>query len=303
MTQTTQPPDKLTIRHPIRSLRILMEFVKFEHSIFALPFALIGAVLAASSLGKPHGLPDWRTLWWILVAMVAARTSAMAVNRIADARFDALNPRTRSRALPAGIMTTRQAWLIAVTAAIVFLVAAAQLNRLCLFLSPIALFAVTSYSWTKRFTWLTHFALGAAIGIAPVGAWLAVTARFEITPILLWAAVALWIGGFDILYALQDVEVDQELGLHSLPARFGTPAALRVSRLMHGTMLGILGLVGLVESLGGWYYAGVILSSALLGYEHALVRPGDLSRLNIAFFTLNGWISILLCLFVLVDRW
>jgi len=293
----------LSLRHPIRSLQIIMEMVKFEHTVFALPFAFMGAVLAGRSLGRPHGLPPASTLGWILLAMVGARTAAMAFNRIVDARYDSENPRTRGRAIPSGTVTIRQAWILTAGAALAFFVAAWQLNRLCMLLSPIALVAVTTYSWTKHFTTWTHVALGAAIGIAPVGAWLAVMGRFGLLPILLWAVVTLWIGGFDIIYALQDMEVDRRLGLHSLPVRVGAATALRISFWMHALMLGLLGVVGIVGSLGGWYYAGVLIAAAILGYEHAIVAPDDLSRVNTAFFTLNGWMSVLLSLFLLIDVW
>jgi 4-hydroxybenzoate polyprenyltransferase len=286
-----------------RAALTLAELVKFEHTIFALPFALIGASLAAASLRMPHALPSWSTLGWILLAMVGARTTAMAFNRIVDARYDAANPRTMNRAIPKGTVKIWQAWALTLAAAALLVFAAANLNRLCLMLSPVAVAAVMGYSLTKRFTQWTHFALGAADGIAPVGAWLGVTGSFAVTPILLWAAVTLWIGGFDIFYALQDTEVDRRLGIFSLPARLGPRRALCIARVMHAGTLLCLGAVGITASLGGWYYGGLILCAVILGYEHRLVKPYDLRHVNTAFQTLNGWVSIALWLAVTIDRW
>lgn len=277
--------------------------IKIEHTVFALPFALLSAVLAAGSLGLPHSLPSGRTLGWILLAMFGARTAAMSFNRIADARYDAENPRTSSRAIPAGVVSMGQAWALTLAASALLVVAAANLNRLCLLLSPLALAAVMGYSYTKRHTQWTHVALGAAIGIAPVGAWIAVTGGIALTPILVACAVMLWIGGFDIIYALQDIEFDRRLGLHSLPARIGPARALSAARLMHAAMLGALGMVGIAAPLGLWYYAGLLLAACVLGYEHAIVKPDDLRRVNTAFFTLNGWVGIMLLAFVLIDVW
>ncbi len=285
-----------------RRIRIILEMIKFEHTIFALPFALISALLAARAAGLPHGLPTLRMTGWILVAMLGARSAAMAFNRIADARLDARNPRTASRAIPAGILTVGQVALFTLAALALFEVAAYELNLLCFALSPLALVTFLGYSYTKRFTSLAHFALGAATGIAPVGAWIAVTGRFDVVPLLLGASVLLWIGGFDIIYALQDLQVDRREGLHSLPVRLGPARALLVSRAMHAVMLGCLVTAGVLSALGPAYYAGVTVVACLIAYEHSLVSPDDLSRVNMAFFTLNGWVSICLFAFVAIDR-
>lgn len=285
------------------ALRTYAALVRFEHTIFALPFAIIGAVLAGRSLGLPHGIPSLRALGWILIAMVSARTAAMAFNRIVDADYDARNPRTWKREIPTGAVKKWQAGVLTVIAAVLLLIAAGNLNQLCLRLAPLALVAVTGYSYTKRVTQWTHLALGGAIGIAPVGAWLGVTGSFGWIPILLWAAVALWIGGFDIIYALQDIEVDRQLGLFSLPARMGPAPALRVARILHAVMLALLGSVGVMASLGAWYYAGLLLCAVFLGYEHSIVRPDDFSRVDTAFFTVNGWVSVILCGTTILDVW
>jgi 4-hydroxybenzoate polyprenyltransferase len=283
-------------------LRIMLEMIKFEHTVFALPFALISVLLAARHAGLPNGLPAGRTLVWVVVAMVGARSAAMAFNRLADARFDAANPRTAGRALPAGLLTRAQVAVFTVFACGLFVLAAAMLNPLCLYLSPVALAAVLGYSLTKRFTSLCHLVLGLAIGIAPIGAWIAVTGAVHPVPLLLGAAVMLWIGGFDIIYALQDVDFDRSAGLYSLPGRLGKPGALAVSRLMHLTMLGLLVAVGVLAGLHAAYFVGLGIVALLIGYEQSIVSPTDLSRVNVAFFTLNGWVSVSLFTFVLLDR-
>jgi len=285
---------------PAGRLRIILEMIKFEHTVFALPFALISTVLASKTL--PGGLPSGATVSWIIAAMVGARSAAMAFNRIVDREFDAANPRTASRAIPAGLLTVGQVWAFTLASIALFVLAAAMLNPLCLALSPLALLAILGYSYTKRVTSLAHCALGFGIGIAPIGAWIAVTGRLDATPLLLGAAVMLWIGGFDIIYALQDVDFDTRAGLHSLPRRLGKGRALAVSRWMHAAMIGLLAMAGLGAGLGGAYFAGVALAGGLIAYEHSIVSPDDLSRVNTAFFTLNGWISVLLFGFVLLDR-
>lgn len=278
--------------------RRILAMIKFEHTIFALPFALISALLAA--WGRPGGLHT-QTLIWILLAMVGARSAAMAFNRLVDQEFDRLNPRTSKRHLPAGLLTRAQVWLFCLTAATLFEIAAWRLNPLCFALSPLALAAVMGYSYTKRFTSLCHLFLGFAIGIAPIGAWLAVRGHFNSVPLLLGAVVMLWIGGFDIIYALQDYEFDRASPLHSLPKSIGKANALRVSRLMH---LGVVGLLLWIGQLGGlhlFYYLGVGIVAALIAYEQSLVKPDDLRRVDLAFFTLNGWVSVSLFVFVLLD--
>ncbi|HEU4752791.1 MAG TPA: UbiA-like polyprenyltransferase [Armatimonadota bacterium] len=276
-------------------LRIILEMIKFEHTVFALPFALMAAVLAA------QGLPPWRATFWILVAMVGARSSAMAFNRLVDLEFDRRNPRTATRALPAGQLTPAQVWLLVAAATAVFFVAAAMLNPLSLALSPVALAVIWGYSLTKRFTSLCHLVLGIAIGIAPSAAWIAVRGSLAWAPVLLTAAVVLWVGGFDIIYACQDVEFDRGAGLRSLPVRLGIGRALLVSRLMHAVTVALLLALPWMVPLGVLYYAGVALAAALLAYEHSLVKPHDLSRINAAFFTVNGWVSLGLFAFTAAD--
>lgn len=283
-------------------LNIILEMIKFEHTIFALPFALISVLLAARSAGLPNGLPGLRTIVWVLVAMVAARSAAMAFNRLADAGYDAENSRTATRAIPAGLLTRLQVGVFVAASCALFVVAAWMLNPLCLALSPVALIAILGYSFTKRFTALCHLMLGFAIGIAPIGAWIAVTGALHPVPLILGAVVMLWIGGFDIIYALQDVEFDQSAGLHSLPRVLGRKRALLLSRLMHAQMLILLVAVGLVASLHATFFVGVALVAVLIAYEQSIVSPTDLSRVNLAFFTLNGWVSVSLFAFVLLDR-
>lgn len=276
---------------------IILEMIRFEHTVFALPFALLSALLAAK------GIPEWRTLGWILVAMVGARSAAMAFNRIADLHYDALNPRTANRALPRGLLTVGQVALFTAASAAVFVLAAWQLNPLCFALSPVALLWILGYSYTKRFTALSHLWLGLSLGIAPVGAWLAVRGQFDTVPIVLSLAVMLWTAGFDIIYSLQDVEFDRRAGLRSLPQMLGEAPALWLSRLMHVGMVGLLLLVGSLAYLSWGYYAGVAVAAVLIAYEQSLVKPNDLSKVNLAFFTLNGWVSVLLFVFTLVDWW
>ena len=260
--------------------------IRFAHTVFAMPFALLAAVLAAG------GVPPLATLAWILVAMVGARSAAMSFNRIADRDVDARNPRTATRELPSGVLTVRFAVLFCVASAALFVFAAAQLNRLCLILSPVALAVVLGYSLTKRFTALSHLVLGLSLGIAPVGAWIAVTGEFALLPVVLSVAVVFWVAGFDVIYSLQDEAFDREQGLKSLPARVGNRRALLVSALFHAAALACL-YGSFVLSGGGLLFGlGVILAGAFLVRQHAIVKPGDLSRVDAAFFTANGWLSI-----------
>jgi len=277
--------------------RVILEMIKFEHTIFALPFALISALLAA----RPQLLPSGASLGWILLAMVGARSTAMAFNRIADAEFDAANPRTARRHIPAGIIGKAQVWAFLLIATVLFELAAYRLNRLCFALSPIALLFLFGYSYTKRFTSLCHLVLGLTIGIAPIGAWLAVRGTWSPVPLLLGAIVMLWIGGFDIIYALQDYDFDVRSSLFSLPKRLGKPGALLVSRVMHGAMVALLAVVGALAHLHAFYFVGVVVVAGLIAYEQHLVKPDDLSRVDLAFFTLNGWVSVSLFVFVLLD--
>jgi len=269
-------------------VRVFMEAIKFEHTIFALPFAYLGMILAA------RGWPTWEQFLWITVAMVAARTLAMAVNRVADIEYDARNPRTAHRPLPRGELQPWHMWLAAALSLAVFFVAAWQLNPFVLKLAPLAAVALVLYSYTKRFTWFTHWWLGLTDGAAAAGAWAAIQGHLSHpTPWLLWLAVAFWIAGFDLIYACQDVEFDRQEGLHSVPARFGIATALRVAQLSHVITLAALAAVGVVEALSWPYWAGLVIVAALLAYEHSLVKPYDLSKVNVAFFTVNGYISVI----------
>jgi len=277
--------------------RTTLEMIKWEHSIFALPFALTATVLAA------HGVPALRTVAWILVAMIAARSAAMAFNRWADAKLDAANPRTRSRAIPAGLLSPQFVFGFTVIAALLFVLAAAELNRLTLYLSPLVLLVLLGYSYLKRFTRWSHLGLGVALGLAPSAAWIAVRGSLDPRIIVLTTAVTLWAGGFDVLYACQDFEHDRAAGLHSMPQAIGIPAAFRVARTMHLAMLGLLVWFGLLFDFLAPGWLGVIAVGLLLAYEHSIVSPGDLRRLNAAFFTMNGVIAIVFFAFVATDLW
>ena len=270
--------------------------IKWEHSIFALPFALCGAMLAAG------GLPASGQLAWIVVAMVSARSAAMAFNRLADVSIDAANPRTATRALPVGQLTPAFVSTFVLVACGIFVLAASQLNRLTLMLSPVALAVVLLYSYSKRFTRWSHLLLGFALGIAPAAAWIAVRGSLDPRILLLTAAVTFWVGGFDVIYACQDHDHDRSHDLHSLPRHFGIRNALVIARLFHIAMLGLLVALVVVFGLGKLAFAGVIAVAALLLYEHALVRQDDLSKLNAAFFTMNGVISVVFFLFVAADQ-
>ncbi len=274
--------------------------IKFEHSIFALPFALTGALLALR--GDPAAAPSIaRTMVWIVVAMVAARSAAMAFNRILDADVDARNPRTRSRHIPAGLLGAGFAWVFTGVAVLVFLLASRALNPLCLKLAPLALAIVFFYSYTKRFTSLSHLVLGFSLGIAPAAAWIAV--RGSLDPRILWltAAVTLWTAGFDVVYSCQDFEFDHAEGLFSLPRQFGISTALWIARVLHLGMIACLVALIAAFHLGWLSAAGVAVVAALLGYEHSLVKADDLSRVNAAFFTVNGYVSMLFFLFWAAD--
>ena len=290
MTQSILPPPPTAPAPSPSDANPLVMFgrmVKFSHTIFAMPFALAAAALAARGIG----LPITRLLV-IVVAMAGARTAAMGFNRIVDRHFDARNPRTANREIPRGAVSLRAAWLLTATSTLVFLAAAAFLGPLCLALTPVALLLLFGYSVTKRFTFLCHLILGLAIASGPAGAWIAVRGDFGLIPGLLMAGVATWIGGFDVLYALADREFDRTAGLHSIPARLGVAGALIVSALLHVVALAALVALGVTAGLGPIYVAGVAIVAALLIWEHAIVRPGDLSRLNVAFFSLNGYVSV-----------
>ena len=279
----------------LHNLRTTLEMIKWEHSIFALPFALCGAMLAAGGLPTPHQLA------WIIVAMVSARSAAMAFNRVADASIDAANPRTQTRALPAGTLTPAFVATFVVVSCAIFILAASQLNRLSLTLSPVALAVVLLYSYTKRFTRWSHLVLGFSLGIAPAAAWIAVRGTLDRRILLLTAAVTFWVGGFDVLYACQDYDFDRQSGLHSIPRHLGIRGALVVARLFHGIMLLLLIALLLAFGLGKLAIIGVVAVALLLAYEHSLVHPTDLSKLNPAFFTMNGLISVVFFVFIAAD--
>jgi 4-hydroxybenzoate polyprenyltransferase len=276
-------------------LTTTLAMIRFEHSIFALPFAFLGAFMAA------RGTPGGHQILWIVVAMVGARSAAMGFNRLVDRRYDALNPRTSSRALPSGHVTSRFVWLFVLVSAALFVGAAWMLNPLAFYLSPVALAVILLYSYTKRFTSLSHLFLGLALGIAPVGAWIAVTGKWEATPLFLTAAVLFWVAGFDIIYACQDRDFDRSVGLYSVPARWGVKAALRLSAGLHLVMILTLVYLFLTFGLGVLSWVGLGAVSLALLYEHSLVTSDDLSRVNSAFFTMNGFVSIVLFLFVGLD--
>lgn len=282
-------------------LKITLEMIKIEHTLFALPFAFLGATLAASSLPSQPASFWISKFLWITVAMIGARSAAMTFNRIADRRIDAENPRTAGRALPAGHLDLNFAWAFTIAASVVFLFAAARLNFLTLILSPIALASIFLYSFTKRFTSLSHFVLGWCLAIAPSGAWLAIQGKLEATPLLLSLSVMLWTAGFDVLYACQDYDFDRQSGLHSIPSKLGIGRALWVARGIHLLMFTVLILFFLSAKLGGVGLAGVIATGALLFYQHSIVKANDLSRMNAAFFTTNALVSVILFITIAGD--
>jgi 4-hydroxybenzoate polyprenyltransferase len=276
-------------------IRRFLEMIKFSHTVFALPFALMGAILAAG------GIPDGRTLLWILVAMVGARSGAMGMNRYADRDLDALNPRTRERALPRGLISPGQVLVLVALSFALLLLAAYNLNPLCLALAPLAIVVLAGYSYTKRFTTLSHLILGLCLAFAPIGAWIAVAGRLEVAPLLLGAAVLCWVAGFDILYALADIPFDRAHGLFSIPALLGERGGLSVSLLLHALTPLLLAAVGSLLGLGAWYYAGVLFVLLLLAVEHVVIRRYGTSRLEFAFFNVNGILSVGVFLFTLAD--
>ena len=281
----------------LKKTRTTLEMIKWEHSIFALPFALIAVVLAAG------GVPALRTLGWILVAMVTARSCAMAFNRWADAELDAANPRTKTRAIPAGQLSPQFVLGFTVCMALAFVLASAELNRLTLYLSPLVLLVLLGYSYMKRLTRWSHLVLGLALGLAPSAAWIAVRGSLDARILVLTAAVTLWVGGFDVLYACQDFEHDRAVGLHSLPQAIGIPAAFWAARVMHLGMLCLLIWFGRLFGFGIAGWLGVAAAGLLLAYEHSLVSPRDLRRLNAAFFIMNGVIAMVFLAFVATDVW
>ena len=285
----------------MRKARIFLDAIKFEHTIFALPFAYLGMVLASRA---DHGWPGLDKLIWITLAMAGARTLAMTLNRLIDARADALNPRTANRALPKKLLRPGEMVVISVISAAVLAFSAWQLNPLCFKLTPVALLFVVGYSYTKRFTWLCHLALGLTDGIAPVGGWLAVNPTISVAnllpPALLGLAVTFWVGGFDLIYACQDIEFDRAHGLYSIPARFGPARALQISEMAHGASVGLVAAVGGILHLAWPVWIGVGLAAWLLIWEHRLVKPDDFSQLDVAFFNMNGYIAVSVFVFTLL---
>jgi len=277
-------------------IRTFLEMVKFSHTIFALPFALMAALLAAD------GMPSIWKIFWIIIAMAGARTGAMGANRLLDAKFDARNPRTQNRALPAGLIETREALYLTLSSYAIFIFAAAMLNSFCLHLAPYIIMLLTAYSVAKRYTTYTHYILGICLGLAPVGAWIAVTGSLALTPLVLGFAVGCWVSGFDLLYSLQDIEFDQAEGLYSIPAAIGVEATLALARKLHLGMLGALFLVYLFSASLGWLFLGALIVVAiLLHYEHELLSPTDLSKIDTSFFTINGYISITIFVIAALD--
>lgn len=281
----------------MKSFFTFLKMIKLEHSLFALPFAFVGMFLAA------NGLPSWNVILWVVVAMVGARSAAMGLNRYADAEIDARNPRTASREIPAGnISKTATIFYIVLSLAVYFL-AAVMLNRLTAILSPIPILIFILYAYAKRFTNFCHIILGIALGLAPVCAWIAVTGTVNLPPFILGGAIILWVAGFDILYAIQDIEYDRKEGLHSIPAVFGVSGSLIIARLLHFAAFFLFILLMAFTNLGYIYLAGVLISGALMAYEHSLVSKDDLSKLNMAFFNMNAYISITIMIFSIIDIW
>ena len=278
------------------TLRHFLDAIKFEHTVFALPFAFIAMVLAAG------GWPGVHVIVWVTLAMIGGRTLAMSANRLVDRVIDARNPRTAGRHLPSGLLTPGQVTRAAVASAGLLLLSAWQLNPLCFALAPVAALFLIGYSYTKRFTWLSHFILGFTDGIAGAGGWIAVRESFDPPVFVLWFALTVWIAGFDLIYACQDVAFDRATGLHSLPARFGIAAALRAAKVCHGLTIVAFATLGWLVGLGAAYWVGVLVVTGLFVYEHSLVSPTDLSRLDIAFFNVNGYIAVILFLAVLAGR-
>ena len=276
-------------------IKIIFADIKIQHTVFAFPFAVMSAFLAAK------GVPKLETLMWILAAMFGARNAAMAFNRIVDSKIDGLNPRTKNRALPSGKSTTKQYWIFLILSSVVFLFSAFMLNSLAFALSPVALGIIFGYSFAKRFTSLSHLWLGFAISIAPVGAWVAVREEISLESLVLGAAVVFWLVGFDIIYSCMDVDSDRDNNLHSIPRKLGVESALKLAFASHCIMIFFLLILFSMPVLGGFYLLGVIVTSGLLFYEHSLVKVDDLSHVNVAFFNVNGIISVLLMLFVIVD--
>jgi len=275
---------------PIKYLRM----IKIEHSIFALPFAFVGALIAA------RGIPEWSKIGWITLAMISARSAAMGLNRVIDRKIDAANPRTKNREIPSGVIKVGETTVFIAVSLAVLIYSAYSLNPLCLWLSPVAISVLVLYSYTKRFTWGSHFVLGLAIAGAPLGAWIAVTGSFDPRILALGFAVVFWLAGFDTLYALQDMDFDRSFGLRSIPQRFGVAASIRFAQIAHVIAWCLLALAGFLFNLSPFYWIGLFFVAALFFYEHSLVKKDDLSKLNMAFFNMNGYISITVFVFTLL---
>lgn len=282
-------------------VRVFSEMIKFEHTIFALPFAYLGAFLAK------QGMPSASQLFWITLAMVGARTAAMALNRLIDRHIDAINPRTTQRALPKGLLSVAEVWIYVILSWALLLLAAWNLNPnheavpLTVKLMPIAVFVLSLYSFTKRFTWACHLVLGLSLGLAPVGSWVGVTGKVELPAIILGLVVVVWTAGFDVIYACQDVDFDKKQGLYSIPSVFGVRNALIISSMMHVITVLFLVWLGVLSHMGYIYWLGVLVASGVLVYEHSLVSPTDLSKLDAAFFNMNGILSVAVFLFSTAD--
>lgn len=276
-------------------LKIFLEMIKFEHTVFALPFAYSGALLAEKKVPETHDL------LWITLAMVGARTAAMSLNRIIDRRIDARNPRTAGRALPRGLLGVSEVWAYIFVSFFILLYSSYQLSPLAFHLFPLAVLALLTYSYTKRFTWGCHLVLGGVLGLAPLGSWIAITGYFQVAPVLLALGVLFWVAGFDIIYACDDFDFDLEEGLYSIPARFGIKRALYISAVFHVVAALFFLATGLFLKLGVLYLAGLLISMVILFYQHTLVRPGDLSRAGVAFFNLNGTLSVVMFVFTFLD--
>lgn len=281
----------------MKSFFAFIKMIKLEHSLFALPFAFVGMILAA------NGLPSWNVILWVVVAMVGARSAAMGVNRYADAEIDARNPRTASREIPVGNISKKATLFYILVSLALYFTAAFMLNRLTAILSPIPALIFILYAYAKRFTNFCHIILGIALGLAPICAWIAVTGSIDTAPFILGGAVILWVAGFDILYAIQDIEYDRKEGLHSIPAVFGTSGSLIIARILHFAAICLFISLMAFTNLGYIYLAGVLLSGALMAYEHSLVSKDDLSKLNMAFFNMNAYISITIMIFTIIDIW
>jgi len=279
----------------MQKLKVFFEMIKFEHTLFALPFAYLGAFLAA------NGVPPKLKLFWITLAMIGARTAAMSLNRLIDRHIDARNPRTAQRAIPAGQLRVKEVYLYTVLSFLLLGYSAYQLNILALWLMPIAVFFLVLYSYTKRFTWACHIILGISLGLAPAGAWIGVTGHWALAPILLGVGVMTWVAGFDVVYACQDVEFDRQEGLHSIPAIFGLQRALEISAGLHVLAPLFFIAVGVVMSMSWLYYVGIMIAIVLLYRQHRLISADDFSKIGVAFFDLNGYLSILLFVFSILD--